>query len=313
MRPIYPHKPIGSIEALGKPLGLPIEEILYFSEQADKYYFIAKQIVKEDKSIRTTYDVKPELKHIHEKIKNTFFKKVIFPNYIQGGVKRKDYLSNCALHLNKKVVIKEDISNFFPSISEEIVHQVWAGFFNFPNDVAQILTKLTTYKGFVVQGCKTSGYICNLVLWNREAKLAKEFSNKGYQYSRLVDDITISCSGFLSKKEQSEIVGRVYGMLKSINVNPNKTKHQVMSNRVSQQLHRVNIKSDQPTLPKNERAKIKAAVFQCEQLYGKMKTTVEYKMLFNSTIGRVNTLGRMHPKMGSTLKERLNNVKPQLH
>lgn len=310
MRPIYPHNPIGSIESLSTVLGLTKDELISLANKSDDYFFVSKRIIKEDKSIRLTYDVKPELKQIHEKIKNSLLKKVNYPDYLQGGVKGKDYLSNCRIHTNKAVILKEDISNFFPSISQKIVHQVWAGFFNFPNDVAQLLTKLTTFNGFIVQGCKTSGYICNLVLWEREPKLASEFSKKGYRYSRLVDDITVSCSRPLSKKEQSQIISQIYAMLKSIGATPNKKKHKVMSNGVSQQLHRVNLNSNSPTLSKNVRANIKTAVFQCEQAYEKITDIIEYKKQFNSVMGRVNTLNRMHPRIGKTLKDRLMKVKP---
>lgn len=310
MRPTYPHNPIGSIESLSLALVSTKDELISLANKSDDYFFVSKRIIKEDKSIRLTYDVKPELKHIHERIKNSLLKRVNYPDYLQGGVKGKDYLSNCRIHTNKAVVLKEDISNFFPSISQKIVHQVWAGFFNFPNDVAKLLTKLTTYNGFLVQGCKTSGYICNLVLWDRESKLVACFLKKGYRYSRLVDDITVSCSRPLSKKEQSQIISQIYGMLKSIRATPNKKKHKVMSKGVSQQLHRVNLNSNNPTLPKNVRAKIKTAVFQCEQAFEKKTNIFEYKKLFNSAMGRVNTLNRMHPKLGNALKNKLMKVKP---
>lgn len=173
-RPIYPHKPIGSVEALSKVLGLTKNELINLACKSNEYFFVAKRIEKEDKSIRLTYDVKPELKQVHEKISSSLLKQVNCPDYIQGGVKGKDYLSNCQIHTNKKVVIKEDVSNFFPSISQKIIHEVWAGFFNFPNDVSQLLSELVTLNGYLVQGGKTSGFLCNLVLWERESKLAYE-------------------------------------------------------------------------------------------------------------------------------------------
>jgi hypothetical protein len=63
-----------------------------------------------------------------------------------------------------------------------------------------------------------------LVLWERESKLVSELSKKGYQYSRFVDDITVSCTRNISKEEQSYIIRKIYGMLKSIESNPNKKK-----------------------------------------------------------------------------------------
>jgi len=311
MRPIYPHSPIGSVEALSKVLGLTKEELVTLANKSNEYFYITKRIEKEDKSFRTTYDVKPELKNIHEKICRSLLKKVIYPDYIQGGVKAKDYLSNCQIHTNKKVVIKEDVSNFFPSISQKVVHEVWAVFFKFPNDVSQLLSELVTLNGYLVQGGKASGFLCNLVLWERESTLVSDLSQRGYHYSRFVDDITVSCTRNISKEEQSYILSKVYGMLKSIDANPNKLKHKIMSNGMRQQLHRVNLNTATPTLSKKEREKIKAAVFQCEQAYENNTNPIEYNSLFNRAMGRVNTLSRMHLKMGQELRERLQKIKPK--
>jgi hypothetical protein len=311
MRPSYPHEPIGSIDVLSKVFGLEKDELIEIANNSNQYFFVAKKVEKEGKSVRLTYDVKPELKRIHEKICRHFLKKVDYPNYIQGGVKGKDYVSNCRIHSNKKVVLKEDVSNFFPSISKKIIYEVWTGFFNFPNEVAQVLAELVTLDGRLVQGGKASGFLCNLIFWEREPKLVSEFAQKGYVYTRFVDDITVSCTRNISKDEQQYIIRKIYGMLKSVDANPNKFKHKVMSNGVKQQLHNVNLNAETPTLPKAERLKIKTAVFQCEKEHGSNMNPVEYKKLFDRTMGRVNTLCRMHPEKGKALKIKLRKVKPK--
>ena len=307
-KPIYPHKPIGSIKTLAKVLGLTEENLIKLANESDNYFFVAKQIEKPDKSIRYTYDVKKELKQIHEKICNSFLRKVNYPDYIQGSVKGKDYLSNCKIHTNKKIVIKEDISNFFPSISKKVIHQIWTSFFKFPNDVSELLSELVTFKGNLVQGAKPSSFLCNLVLWSRESMLVEEFYKKGYIYTRYIDDITICCAKNLSKKEQLYIIAKIYGMLKSIGVKPNRKKHNIMSNTVRQELHRVNLNTKKPTLPKKERNKIETAVFQLEQTYKTNIHIEQNKKLFDSTMGRVNMLKRIHPKKGQLLKERLQKL-----
>lgn len=100
-------------------------------------------------------------------------------------------------------------------------------------------------------------------------------------------------------------------MLKSIGASPNKAKHKIMTNGMRQQLHRVNLNTQKPTLSKKERAKIKAAVFQCEHVQKNNTNSILYKKLFDSTMGRVNTLNRMHPIMGEQLRERLQKIKPE--
>ena len=112
------------------------------------------------------------------------------------------------------------------------------------------------------------------------------------------------------EEEQSYIIGKIYGMLKSIGTTPNKKKHKIMSNGTRQELHRVNLNTETPTLPKREREKIKVAVFQCEKAYKNGATSPEYLKQFNSAVGRVNTLNRMHPAIGAKLKKRLLEIKP---
>lgn len=77
MRPIYPHSPIGSVEALSKVFGLTKEDLVTLAKKSNEYFYITKIIEKEDKSFRITYDVKTELKNIHEKICSSLLKKVI--------------------------------------------------------------------------------------------------------------------------------------------------------------------------------------------------------------------------------------------
>lgn len=310
LTPHYPHQPIANLNSLSLALGLTLSELLNLVNSADDYFVLQKEILKSDGSKRQTYDVKPELKRVHERIKSIFLKQIEYPSFLHGSLKGKDYLSNIQQHTGQRVIISEDVSNFFPSISKKIVHEVWAGVFGFSNEVASCLTELVTLNGFLVQGAKPSSYLCNLVLWNREVELVSYLSGKGYSYTRYVDDITISSPNNISKQEIADIITRTYSMLKTIGVKPNRQKHRVMPNGRNQAIHRVNVNSGKPTLPKEERYKVKAAVYECEQIYGKRSTTLAYRKLYNRTMGRVNNLKRIHPSEGAKLRSRLLTVKP---
>ncbi|WP_100913768.1 reverse transcriptase family protein [Pseudoalteromonas spongiae] len=310
MTPQYPHEPIANLNTLCLALGLTASKLKYLQTNSDSYFFITKEIVKPDQSIRQTFDVKPELKRIHERICSAFLRKVDYPNYLQGSIKKRDYLSNCALHTNKKLVISEDVTNFFPSISSKIVHEMWVGVFKFSNEIASILTDLVCFKGWLVQGAKPSSFICNLILWNREARLVLKLNSMGLTYTRYVDDITVSSSMNLSKSLITEILSDIYGMLGSVNAKPNRKKHKLMPNGSRQNVHRVNVNTDIPTLPKKERNKVKAAVHECSLKFKADNSSIEYKSLYNSTLGRVNNLARMHPKLGKELRTKLIRFKP---
>jgi hypothetical protein len=308
--PHYPHKPIASIESLCLALDIKVEELHSLALRSDSLFFLSKTEVKKDGGIRKTYDARKELKTVHHKISVNFLKKVIYPDYLHGSLKGKDYLSNTREHLNKRVIISEDASNFFPSISLKTVHEIWIGVFCFSHEVAEMLSTLVTHNGYLVQGCKASSYLANLALWKRESELEAALRLKGMTYTRYVDDITVSCERFISKKEQAEIISNVYALLKSINVKPNRAKHQVMSSAANQSVHRVNLNSGQPTLSKNERAKIKAAVNECETLYECIRGDSRYLALYKITMGRVLHMSRLHKPKADLLIERLKKVSP---
>ncbi|HHE3495888.1 reverse transcriptase family protein [Pasteurella multocida] len=248
---------------------------------------------------------------MHRRIAERLLKKVTYPLYLQGSLPKRDYLGNAAIHTNSTCIISQDVKNFFPSISKNTVVQVWKNVFKFPEDISEILAELITYEGFLVQGCITSSYICNLVLWNRESKLVDELKEKGFTYTRYVDDITVSSKRIFTLEEKKEIIKSIHSMLKSISVKLNRRKHKIMPRNSQQQVHRVNVNSDRTTMPKSEREKIKAAVHQCEELYKTLAETEEYKKLFNQTLGRVVHLSRLHERQGKKLKQKLSKIYPR--
>jgi len=310
MTPQYPHEPIASISSLCFALGLTEKELSILRLKSDSYFFITKEITKPDKSLRQTFDVKPELKRIHERICSAFLRKISYPSYLQGSIKKRDYLSNCSAHTNQKLVISEDATNFFPSITDVVIHQMWVGVFNFSNDVAEALTALICCNGKLVQGAKPSSFICNLILWRREAELVEGLECQGLTYTRYIDDITVSSPTNLSKRTMTTIIKKIYSMLASVDVKPNRKKHKVMTNSHRQEVHRVNVNGIKPTLPKLERNKINTAVFQCENNFISKLSAYEYETMFNKATGRVANLKRMHPKLGGSLASRLKKIKP---
>lgn len=310
-KPRYLCKPIANTQSLAKALNSDLFKLIQIANKTDQYYYVASRITKPNGTIRITYDVKPQLKEIHERVKNLIFGRVSYPDYLQGGLKKRDYISNVKKHVHRKAIITEDISNFFPSISARFVYKMWLYFFNFSPAVAEILTKLTTYQGFVPQGAKTSSYIANLIFWDKEDKLVTDLARRGIVYSRLVDDITLSCNYKPSRSTYTHFLAKTYGMLLAKDVKPNRRKHKIMLAGSEQTVHKLNTQSGKPTLPKKERDKIRTAVFQLELFPINHRNQVAYKQRFQSIMGKVNMLSRLHAKEGFQLKSRLKAISPK--
>ncbi len=204
--PQYKNEPVGSIQSLAKMLQMPVDELLKLAEDADSYYMQNTPEIKPNGKVRITYRLKPRLQEIQQRINQEIFYAVDYPFYLQGSIKDKDYprnyIHNASLHTGRKIVISEDITSFFPSITAYIVMRMWQHFFHFPKEVAEVLTNLTTYQGIVPQGAKTSSYIANLIFWDKEPQVESQLRQLGLRYSRFVDDVTVS----------SAIIGAIIGL-----------------------------------------------------------------------------------------------------
>lgn len=311
MIPNYPFKPVANLDLLAKMLGITRQELDFLYHNSDNFFFLHSRTKKNDGSYRDIYNVKKRLKIIHGRIVNIFLKHVYFPTYLHGSLKNRDFLTNINNHVGKKILITEDITNFFPSISKKIVFEVWVSFFKFSKEVSEYLAELITFKGYLVQGGKTSSYIGNLILWSRERELVDSLAKKGFKYTRYVDDITVSANRIITSKEKTEIIKCIYQLLKSVGVKPNRSKHQIMPRNKKQTIHNLNVNQNIASMNKKKRQMIRAAIFECERKFQIDPTSEEYLILYNRTLGRVNHIKRIHPKIGNILQKQLKLIKPQ--
>lgn len=167
------------------------------------------------------------LKEVHKRLKLNIFSKVDFPEYLQGSLKGRDYVTNASLHKDKQILICEDVKGFFPSVSAAYVEDVWCGFFGFAPEVAKLLTQLTTKDGSLPQGSIASSFLANLVMWRYEPLLHAKLAQRGITYSRYVDDMVMSAATHLDKETQTWVIAQVYGMLAQHGLRASRKKHEV--------------------------------------------------------------------------------------
>jgi hypothetical protein len=246
-------------------LGIPDEILHDIAIIANSLYRKAKPISKPDGSIRQPFDAFKPLKDIQRRIKDRILKKVDYPPYLTGSLQGRDYRVNAEMHTASRIVICEDITNFFPATTSEVINNILLHLFNFSDDVSEILTKLTTKDGTIPQGAITSSYLANLVFWNCEPYLRDSFFTDGIIYSRYVDDITVSSKKFLIKSDKTHIIAQIYGMLARNGYKAKRRKHEIFTsgNRMVTTKLIVNKKT---SIPNKERKNIRAAVYALEKL-----------------------------------------------
>jgi len=258
--PRYPFNRVQSVDSLRHPLGMLPAELAQLAQRASSMYFVAKTQIKADGSTRVLYDTKEPLKTVLKRINENFLKRVIYPSYLTGGLPGKDYTHSVSVHAGAKVVVKEDIAQFFPSVSHEVVFDIWKNFFGFADEVAELLTMFTVRDGHLEQGAPTSGYLANLALWDVECKFVKKLAAQGFRaYSRHVDDIAFSSLSHASLSRIDWAVRTVTTALASKGLLIHKGKHEVMHSNGQMKILKL-VGNSKPSLPPKERSRVRALV-----------------------------------------------------
>ncbi|WP_322005867.1 reverse transcriptase family protein [Paraburkholderia tropica] len=271
-------------------------------------YIGPKPKPKKNGGVRYVFDTKAPLKPLLKKINSIFFRRVQFPRYLTGSLAGRDFVSNVEIHSGSLYVITEDIAKFFDHITADQVYRIWREFFAFGEEVSVLLTQLTTKDGRVFQGTPTSSYLANLAFWDREPALVERLAARNLRYSRYVDDITMSSIGPLAADDKSWAIAQAYAMIGAGGFTAQRTKHAAFSANKPIRIMGLNV-NRQPTLPKLERAKIRAAVYQLEQSLARRDLGPEFRSRLNTVSGKVGRLKRLHPREGAALRIRLDQIR----
>ncbi len=309
--------PFANTSSLASILSISEDELRYFANNADEFYKPGKLLQKKNGDPRLTHDAKPTLKQIHERIKNRTLKQIEYPYYMLGGISDPENPRSCkthaSIHCDKKILISEDIANFYPNTSYEVVKGIWKHCLQFSDNISDILTKLTTHNDELPQGWKTSGYLANLALCNREPDLVRTLEEKGFSYSRFIDDITVSSPFFINDKDKNFIISNIYGMLLPCGYSPKREKHDISSRKNPMAVTSLNVNTKKPTIPKKQRSNIRAMVFQIERKYKSQGQNHAYCKEWRSVYGKVNRIKSFHENEGQELQRRMRRIKPTKH
>ena len=309
LRPIYPCRPLQSVESLAKALACPESLLRSIAARVPTLYIgPTPKPKKNGKGFRDVYDTKCPLKPLLRKINQVFFEVVQYPVYLQGSIKGRDPVRNARLHENAKVAICEDIEKFFDHITAERVFSIWNGFLGFAEEPATLLTALTTNGGRVFQGTPTSSYLANLAFWDIEPTVVERLASRGIRYSRYVDDITLSHPSRLSAEDKAWAMSQVIAMMGSRGFKPARDKHLIQGGRGPITVMRMNI-NRQATITAKERGQIRAMVHHLEMRFARGNVDIEFHQAMQTVSGKIGRLHRLHPDEADKLRERLRAVR----
>ncbi len=205
-----------------------IKTIYSISNNVEKNYKIYK-IKKRNGKYRTIYEPNLILKQIQKQILNNILNNKSISKYAKAyhkGIQLKD---NAIPHINKEMILKLDIKDFFENISFLDIYNSCFPIEYFPKSVGMILTYLCTYDNHLTQGSPTSAYISNLVMKEFDEELGNWCNLRNISYTRYSDDMTFS-----GAFNPSELITKVRKMLYKLGLELNNDKIHIVYKSSSQ-------------------------------------------------------------------------------
>jgi RNA-directed DNA polymerase len=221
-------------------LNIKPTELNYLADNIDRFYYLISNpklgkdgIQLKDKHGKPrTRDLYPSvrlLKTVQRGIYRNILKKIKLPAYAFGGIERRDNILNAKMHQGNKFFFNTDLRNFYPGITHTQVYELFASR-GFAPATANILTKLTTYKGQLPQGTPTSPYLANLVFVKAGQEIQEFAKANNLTFTTFVDDITLS-----GKVDFHPLVNAIKEMItsKGFKISQNKTFYQTKMPKVT--------------------------------------------------------------------------------
>ena len=229
-----------------------IRKLYSLSNQIENNYKVFK-IKKHNGELRTICEPNYILKNIQRKILDNILIKKDISKYAKAYHKGISLKDNAECHVNKDLILKLDIKNFFDNISFYAIYK--SCFQDYPKNIGMLLTYLCTYYNVLPQGAPTSAYISNLVMKAFDEKLGVWCEENNISYTRYSDDMTFS-----GNFNPSIVIIRVRKMLGKLGLKLNDKKIAVIGKN-KQQLVTGIVVNEHMQVPSNYRKKIRQEIY----------------------------------------------------
>ena len=323
MRIDYQHRPLRSVPALARHLGVSEDRLLAISESpSQRNYRLVKRLGSAQPRLpeKIVYDTREPLKRIQKRLNARVFRRISYPPYVVGGVPGRNLRDAVAAHMHARSLMTFDIVRFFESTSSDTVERTLLHGLSFSPDVARIVTALTTVNGHLPRGAPTSTYLANLVLFGNEAAFAerlKSYDGYAFRYTRWIDDMTITSARPICSDVVQDVTAGVAGMLAPAGLRfqreknvprKNRRKRRVVYDASCVRVHNIEIRGAELSASKALRRMIRSGVHNLERAAEHGALDEEQRHRLESLRSTVGYLLPFHPDEMPDRKARLKQV-----
>ncbi len=220
-----------------------------------------------------------------------------------GFVKERSPRTNAYVHIQKKLIIKTDIQDFFPSLTYEKVATTLRRLIGQLKDVKyadsdiDLLTKVLCLKGVLPQGAPTSPAMANLICADFDIELNNLGQEFNCEITRYADDITVSMG---DNSHVKQLVNAIYALMKKYDLKPNYKKLKIFSNATRQEVTGV-VVNEKLNAPKSLWRPIRVRL---HQLQGKELDAESARRLR----GQIEWIRSLNPNRGNRFLQDFKNI-----
>ena len=193
-----------------------------------------------------------ELKQVQRKICKRLLDHLATPDFLYGAVRGRTIHDFAALHNGAELVVKMDIKNYYPSVTNDHVYRVWRIELGCSRVVANLLTRLTTFERHLPQGAPTSSVLANIYLASVFGPILLRSKELSVKRGAFVDDIVFS--GAVAR-QLMDLTRRTLG---KDGISFSAKKREVLGSRHAKHVTGIRDGKDGPRLPRARLSAIRA-------------------------------------------------------
>lgn len=297
-------------------LGLSPKQLRHFSAhrlRETHAHYLTFAIPKRDGRQRLIHAPKRRLKAVLRNLNAELVSRLPVSPFAHGFIKGRSIASNAAPHVGKRVVIKFDIKDCFPSLHFGRVRGLLIALgYSFPvaASLAVLMTEpprqAVTAEGkrylvpvgprTCVQGAPTSPGLCNAILLRLDRRLAGLAAKHGFSFTRYADDLTFSGDDAAKVTTLLQSVAKIVAA-EGFQLNTAKTHVMRKGNR---QMVAGVVVNETAGLSRTERRKLRAAIHQLGA-----NPPAEAVSVRRQLAGKVAYLHMLNPKQAEPLARQL--------
>jgi RNA-directed DNA polymerase len=333
---------IESVAALAEWLGTNVNYLQWFADlkglgcKTDRRklrHYHYRVLVKDSGNIRLIEAPKQALKKLQQGILSGILDKVPAHSATHGFVKGRSIKTFVAPHVRKRVVLRMDLRDFFPSFRAarieaffrtmgypEAVADLLAGICTTatPRDVWQGLrlagdpvrfweTRTLYGRSHLPQGAPTSPGLANLCSYRLDCRLAGLAASVGAHYTRYADDLAFSGDQAFEKKvARFSLHVAAIALEEGFTVNHRKTR--IMRQAIRQRLASI-VTNHHPNVPRKDFDRLKAILANCIRHGPELQNREDHRSFRAHVDGRVSFVEMVNPEKGKRLRRLFDQIR----